>query len=290
MIKLYMGGSYGEFYYQEVKVNFFTFPDGTRHIKIDLEDLEEKERMSYKKEFTHFLISAFLETDAEILDILLLNDAIHRDMFISDSALDMHYMPGARQDRVMVDGEPLSAKVYADLINSCGFDVVHVLDPHSSVITALINNCNAVEPIKLWNEVNTQDNTVVIAPDAGARKRAESFAKQNGIKELYIADKTRDLNTGKITDFNLYATRDQIEGKHVVIVDDIVTGGGTFLGLLGEIKKLNPDLVDLVVTHSDTFEGVFNMCQNFNHVYITSSRNQKAWQYGRLNVTVVDVL
>jgi len=54
------------------------------------------------------------------------------------------YFPAARQDRVMIQGEPLSVKVYADIINNANVNKVTVYDAHSEVTSAVLNNCKVI--------------------------------------------------------------------------------------------------------------------------------------------------
>jgi ribose-phosphate pyrophosphokinase len=71
--------------------------------------------------------------------ILIAADALRR-AGVKQLSLVIPYFPAARQDRIMVPGESLTVKVYADLINSVGFEEVVVFDPHSDVTPALLDN------------------------------------------------------------------------------------------------------------------------------------------------------
>ena len=82
-----------------------------------------------------------------------------------------------------------------------------------------------------------------------------------------LSDKTRDVMTGKITGFEVYA--DDLKGKSCIIVDDICDGGGTFAGLAIELRKKGARKVHLIVTHG-TFSKGLTTLTNFDSV-ITSS-------------------
>jgi ribose-phosphate pyrophosphokinase len=77
--------------------------------------------------------------DQSMIQLLLMTDALRRQ---GAAEIDLYipYFPGARQDRVCNQGEPLSAKVYADLINQQRYRKVFVFDPHSDVVVALLDN------------------------------------------------------------------------------------------------------------------------------------------------------
>lgn len=80
--------------------------------------------------------------DGEVMQLALLKDAISR-YFVGLTPkfeLVLPYLPYARQDRVMVDGESFSLKVFCNMINSMGFDSVEIHDCHSDVGVSLLNN------------------------------------------------------------------------------------------------------------------------------------------------------
>jgi ribose-phosphate pyrophosphokinase len=177
----------------------------------------------------------------DILKMCLWADAIHRDKAIP--YLVIPYLPAARQDR-RHPGEALSAKIYADIINSCKFEEVFCFDPHSDVMPALIERCNVttVKEFLSWAMSNNPWGkwfkarwNGIIAPDAGANKRAQSIADLLSLP-LYQGTKIRDVNTGKLKGFRCDNLEDD---RSYLIVDDICDGGGTFVGLIEEINKNN---------------------------------------------------
>ena len=239
----------------------FQFPDGSSHVKIAC-------RLD-----GHVLIVASPNDERELMEIILAKDALDRMGFIGVD-LAMPYWLGSRQDRVCDHGEPLTTKVYADLINSCYFRRVHIWHPHSLVTPALIDGAVvhegiAKEVIARWS----RDNMLLVAPDAGAAKMTFDLSKYAGVP-MVSAEKVRDMRTGKILNFALHAGHEDIEGKDVFVVDDCISNGGTFLGLLTKIREQLPRTVQLVVTHADHATGVMNMVGpgKFDHVYISNSR------------------
>lgn len=164
----------------------------------------------------------------------------------------------------------MSAKLYADLINSGNFASVICVDPHSDVMPALINNCvripiEDVFPPALVGPFPGPGKAVLVVPDQGAIKRVEAVAAKFGYDVVY-ARKHRDPKTGKLSRFSCEPVP---WGKDAIIVDDICDGGGTFLGLAPEIRNepttqgFKPKL-HLWVTHGIfskgpwVFEGVFS--------------------------------
>jgi ribose-phosphate pyrophosphokinase len=81
--------------------------------------------------------------------------------------------------------------------------------------------------------------------------------------------KSRDVKTGKLTGFKVYA--EDLEGKDCLIVDDICDGGGTFIGLAGELKKKNAGNLYLAVTHGIFSKGFEELEKCFDKIFTTDS-------------------
>lgn len=237
-------------------------PGGEWHIKNDGLQLSGEQ---------HAVIRGGLPDD--MVALMIWADAVHRDK--GTPRLFIPYLPGARQDRRQ-PGEALSCKVYADIINSCNLAEVICVDPHSDVMPALINNCRIIpieEVFKLFS-ISVGMYVGVIAPDAGANKRAASIA--NALKvPLYQALKKRDSATGKLSGFNCEKLPDN--GK-LLVVDDICDGGGTFKGLVSA-TNLTPERVDLFVTHGVFSKGSEDLYRYFGRIYTTDSHPHISVEY-----------
>lgn len=187
------------------------------------------------------------------------------------------YLPGARQDRMNPKGDFLfGAKSIANEINARGFAKVICFDPHSEVMPALIDNCVVIHVDE--TEALVGDGTGrgcydgVVAPDAGAGKRAERIAKALKLPVIN-AWKTRDVASGnsKITGFGI----EPIVGvQKLLIVDDICDGGGTFIGLADHIKSLGSSYeieMDLYVSHGLFSKGIDALVERFGRITTTNS-------------------
>ena len=114
-----------------IEYEAFTFNGGEPHIKLQLaKTIDPAEEV---------LIVQRIHNSDNLMLMLLATDALRRGGYKKISAF-LPYFPAARQDRVMVSGEPLSLIVYAQLINAQQYERVIVFDPHSEVTTALLNN------------------------------------------------------------------------------------------------------------------------------------------------------
>lgn len=195
--------------------------------------------------------------------------------------------PGARQDRRNLDGDSLfSAKYYAQIVNSIGFESVHVIDPHSDVVPALLDRCvvhnvgHVVQRAGFHGDSGFFGNyDYVVAPDAGAAKRAGVMAKQLGVPVIQ-AWKTRDVTTGKLTGFGL----EEVPESRVLVVDDLCDGGGTFLGL-ADVLDSHGHVADLYVTHGLFTQGTKALRERYENIITTNSTDSE-----KLGCKVIDVL
>ncbi len=218
----------------------FTFSGGEPHIKI--------------KEMPHeaVTITQRITSFNDVGFILLATNALRR-MNVKEINLFIPYVPAARQDRVMVSGEPLSIKVYADIINSQNYEKVTVFDPHSEVTPALLNNVEVIDNHEYVKQciATIKGEIVLISPDGGALKKIYKLSAYLGGIEVIECSKKRDVKTGALSGFTVYA--DDLKGKTGVVIDDICDGGGTFLGLGKALQEKNVGDVHLIVSH-----GIFN--------------------------------
>lgn len=209
--------------------------------------------------------------DAAVIQLLLFTDALKR-AGASHIDLLMPYFPGARQDRVCNLGEPLSAKVYASLINAQQFNSVTVFDPHSDVTAALLDKVRVVKNHEFVKSVVSGfgSDITLISPDAGANKKIFELSAFLGGVPVVRADKIRDVRDGKIIATEVFA--DSLHGTTCVIVDDICAGGRTFIELAKKLKQKGAEKIVLVVSH---YEGSANedalRQSGINRVYCTDS-------------------
>jgi ribose-phosphate pyrophosphokinase len=195
--------------------------------------------------------------------------------------LILPFVPGARQDRLNEEGDYLfTAKSVAREINARGFKHVTVLDPHSEVVSGMIDRCHTVHAHEVI-DYGPKDMTAfygaykaIVSPDAGAEKRAGSIARKMRLPMVH-AWKTRDVATGEITGFGVESTLNipalqSVGQPHVLVVDDICDGGGTFVGL-APLLKARGIKCDLLVTHGIFSKGTKDLLTHFEKIYTTDS-------------------
>jgi len=241
----------------------FMFSGGEPHIKL-LEKTDGVDSITITTRLNSFNHVGLL---CVAVDALKRSGVNHLHLFVP-------YFPGARQDRLMVAGEPLTVKVYADLVNQMKFETVTILDPHSDVTPALLNNVRVLSNHHFVHEViKDLEEYVLISPDAGALKKVFSLAKFLGTKNVVECGKVRNVVTGQLSSFSV--SKPDLKGQTCIIVDDICDGGGTFLGLAEKLKEHNAGDLILIVTHGIFSKGTEELKKHYVAIHTTDSIGKK---------------
>ena len=249
------------------EISLTQFPDGTSSFRFDMNGLEcELEDSAYP------LIEWRYDGDRECIILWYLVKHI-RSIVGPDARIQLFlpYIPNARMDRVKNGDEVFTLKWLADFINALNFSHVVVLDPHSNVATALINNIYVVQPDKLIQEaidaIGTE-NLLLCYPDEGAAKRYSELMEA----EYIFGIKHRDWRTGKIERLEL-TTPEKVAGRTVLIVDDICSRGGTFTHTARALKEAGANDIYLYVSHCENTisDGLVLTDGLIRHVFTTNS-------------------
>ena len=237
------------------------FPDGTLLIKQDPTE--------NNLEFCYDEIVWLFENNEELITLVYLTKHLHANG-IKDIILTMPYIPNARQDRVKMTEDVFTLKYFAEIINNLNFIFVKVLDPHSFVSEALINNIAVETPKRYINQAIEECNpSMLFFPDEGAMKRYSSMAE----KEYAFGIKKRDWVTGKIEGLDVAGCVDKIKDSRILIVDDICSRGGTFYHSAKKLKELGAKEIYLYITHCENtiLEGELLTSGLIEKVYTTNS-------------------
>lgn len=236
-------------------VNFLLYPDNQPHVNIP--DVYEHDVVEVICSINDSLTMMHLLETANALD----------NLFAVKKVLHIPYLMGARFDRLMQRGDSIDLQVVSKLINSMEFEKVYLYDVHSDVSTMLIKNSINVDNKSLVDEYNTP-NTVLICPDAGAVKKAGKYLEWNkNIVDVVYCIKDRDLSNGKITLKVLQP--EKCKDRACVVIDDLCDGGGTFIGIAGQIDPID---LTLIVTHGVFSQGYSKLLDHYNHIITSNSR------------------
>lgn len=227
-----------------VEVN--KFPDGTPRINLDIANIEERKYNSY----FYIFVEWFYESNDELFYLLLIKKHLEKHFMNMRYFLFMPYVPNGRMDRTKHDDEVFTLKYFCDFINSLNFTTVYVLDAHSDVSTALLNNCMHLNPKKYIEEVinNLPKGIVLYFPDAGAAKRYSDLFPE--IMYCY-GEKRRDWKTGNILGLDVRGNEVDLTNKTILMIDDIISYGGSLFYSAKALKELGVDKIYAYATHTE---------------------------------------
>ncbi len=210
-------------------------------------DIEIHENVRGRDVF--LLQSTGAPTNDNIMEIMIMADAIHRASAARVTAV-IPYFGYARQDRrPRAARVPISAKVVADMLGSVGIDRMLTVDLHSDQIQGFFNmpvdNVYG-SPVLVDHMVSAAyKNPVIVSPDVGGVVRARAIAKQANDLDLAIIDKRRPQpNETKV--MNVIG---DVSGKTCIIVDDIVDTAGTLCTAAQALKEEGATRVVSYTTH-----------------------------------------
>jgi len=187
--------------------------------------------------------------NTNLMELLILLDALRRSSARRVTAV-IPYYGYARQDRKVKPRTPITAKLVADLISTAGAERLLCLDLHAGQIQGFFNipvdNIYGM-PVLLQQIralVPPRDEIVVVSPDAGGVERARAFAKRLDAS-IAIGDKRREKkDVAEVT-----RIVGEVDGKTAVIVDDIVSTGGSLVQTAEALRSAGASRVLAAITH-----------------------------------------
>lgn len=220
------------------------------------------------------LVQSFSDpVDEHIVETLLIADALER-LGARSVELFIPWFGYSFQDKVFLPGEPLSAKAVARAVESTGIKKVYLLDLHNTSIPGFFSlptyHLSAVEVFVDYSRKKFElANTIVVSPDFGGLKRANTFADELGL-ELASVEKHRNLKTGEVTTHKLDG---EVKGKIVLIFDDAILTGNTTIEVSKFLKQKGAKQVHFFATHGVfTDSAVKNLQQSkVDSVVVTNS-------------------
>lgn len=219
------------------------FPAGEQNILDFKHDISDENTIVWK-----------YESDEELVTLIYIVSHIRNYYPKANIYLHMPYIPHARMDRVKSDKEVFTLKYFAEVINSLNFNVVYTLDAHSDSSLALINRIqndspNTIIADVLWNIPGGDSrHLVVYFPDAGAYKRYKDLTAIANYPKVY-GEKIRNWQTHRIEGLNVVTNGTDLKGKSVLLIDDIISYGGTFYHSVLKLKELGADKIYIYASH-----------------------------------------
>lgn len=184
-----------------------------------------------------------------LMELLIMIDALKRASAGRITAVIPYYGYG-RQDRKHMGRVPISARLVANLIETAGADRVLTLDLHAGQIQGFFNvpvDNLMIDPIFIdyfRSRGLADEGTVIVSPDLGAVKRARAIAEGLG-RPLAIMEKRRRSGE-QVEALNLIG---EVEGRRAIIVDDIISTGGTFIETVKVLQQEGTEEIYGAFTH-----------------------------------------
>lgn len=196
------------------------------------------------------LQSACPPVNDNLMELLIIIDALKRASAGRINVV-MAYYGYSRQDRKDRSRVPITAKLVADLISVAGADRVISVDLHADQIQGFfdipLDRLQAMPIIADYILEHKFDlnKLVVVSPDVGSVKRSRALAERIGVP-IAIIDKRRPKeNIAEV--MNIIG---EVNGKDVIMIDDIIDTGGTLVGAAEALKKLGAEHIFAACTHA----------------------------------------
>jgi ribose-phosphate pyrophosphokinase len=184
-----------------------------------------------------------------IMEQLIMIDALKRASAKRITAV-MPFYGYARQDKKGRPREPISAKMIGDLFMAAGADRIAAVDLHTGQIQGFINApFDSLTAMPLFEDYLTRrlDGPITfVSPDSGGVKRATTFARHVDAEVAFVYKRRRaDVRNESAAEWVV----GEVEGRHCVIVDDMIDTAGTVIASADLLVKRGALSVVVLATH-----------------------------------------
>ncbi|MGA8263494.1 MAG: ribose-phosphate pyrophosphokinase [Ignavibacteriaceae bacterium] len=193
-----------------------------------------------------FIIQSTNPPAENLMELLIMIDAAKRASATRITAV-IPYFGYSRQDRKDQPRVSITAKLVANLLTVAGADRIMTMDLHAAQIQGFFDIpfdhlYGSTMFTGLFEDV--KNNLVVVSPDVGGIKMARSYAKRLHA-DLVVIDKRRPRqNLAEVVHII-----GNVEGKDVLLVDDLIDTAGTFVGAIDALKKNGANEIYGAITH-----------------------------------------
>ena len=159
------------------------------------------------------------------------------------------YMGYARQDRQFLSGEVVTMAIVARMLQTAGAKKIVVVDIHSKIALNHFKipkeNVSAIPELAKYFKKMKLKNALVVSPDMGGALRAKKFAALLNT-DFITLKKSRNRKTGKVM---IESSKVDVRGKDLVLVDDIISTGGSVIKAAQFLKRQKCKRVFVACTH-----------------------------------------
>ncbi len=206
---------------------FKRFPDGELYVRI--EDVGDEA-----------VVVQSINSNDDLVALMLIFDALEN----AEITAVIPYMGYARQDRKFKEGEAISVRAVARMIEGYADKVVTV-NIHSREAASYFRKLVEVDAMPLIGEHYAGRDVVMLSPDLGSYERVRVCAERAGCEFDYLEKRRIDAETVEIKPKSL-----DVEGKDVVIVDDIISTGGTMVEATKILLREGAKSVECACVHA----------------------------------------
>ena len=206
-----------------------------------------------KKSVILVVQSTYPPVDTNLLQVLSIISQVRK--ISSRTFAIIPYMGYARQDKQFLSGEVITMSVVAKMLQSAGAKKVIVVDIHSNTALNHFNipteNVSAIPELANYFKKLNLKNPLVVSPDMGGSSRSKKFASLLKT-DFIVLKKHRDRKTGSVS---IQTAKMDVQGKDLILVDDIISTGGSIIKAAQFLKKQKCKRVFVACTHGLLVEG-----------------------------------
>ncbi len=223
------------------------FPDGEQYIRLP-EIPKSEERVVFVQTFIPV-------QDTMIIKTLLTIDAL-REKGVKNIDLIVPYFAYSRQDREFLPNEAVSIRTVLKILKDMGASRLFTVEIHKKdSLRYFGDNAYSISPYEyMARNINLDKEAIVLAPDLGALDRAKILASSLGAEFDYLIKK-RNRVTGEI---RIEPKKINVKNKNVIIVDDIISTGGTIAKASKLLLSQGASNIKVIVAHALMINGALN--------------------------------
>jgi ribose-phosphate pyrophosphokinase len=192
------------------------FPDG--EIKVQLGE-------SVRGNDVYIIQSTCPPVNDNLMELLTLVDAVRRSSASRINAV-IPYFGYARQDKQVAGREPITAKLVSTLLEAAGVERVITIDLHSRQLQGFfdipLDMLSALRTIANHLRLGGLEDTVIVSPDTGRSEEARRLTELLGLPLAFMYKRRTSERDTQVT-----AVIGDVVGKRVILVDDVISTGGT---------------------------------------------------------------
>jgi ribose-phosphate pyrophosphokinase len=238
------------------------FPDGELYLRI-----------GGRLEGEDVVLVQSTRTDQDLLELLLLQDAI-REAGARRLWVVIPYFGYSRQDRRFFPGEPVSARAMARHVEQDA-DAIITVDLHSPLnracFTKPLYEASGIPAIaRLLRE---QPVDLLVSPDKGGVERVKRMAELLGKPWIALAKRRIDSEHVELT---MPEGAPDVKGKHLVLVDDVISTGGTIVESAKLLNQRGAQAVVATCTHGLFLKDGFERIKAVTHEIFSTDTLENA--------------